>query len=151
MKTLEDLQTELIQNIYNAMNTDADVYFLNGEINNLYATYERFFAKDNKLIQKDTDISALNLKYNLLGLLDEAESKNMAIMAQIRDYFVKNNQSVPNRLRFTFDTRTKKLDADFAYATSDMIGDDDESVEKWNEFLSRDLWIEELKNQGFRE
>lgn len=152
MKTLDELQTELIQNIYNVMENDADVYYLDGEFRGDnpkggVRAIGYFFEKDGKFIRKDTDIAALNPKYDLLGELPEANHKNSDVMLAIRTWFLENKQQLPNRLRFTYDTRSQSFNADFAYATPEMLEETEESWDLWNEFQSRDKWIEEIESK----
>ncbi|MCC8439804.1 hypothetical protein CRI85_05580 [Leuconostoc pseudomesenteroides] len=152
MKTLEELQTELIQNIYNVMEDDADVYYLDGEFrgNNPkggMTAIEYFFEKNGAIIQKTTDIAALNSEYDLVGGLKEANSLNHDVLDEIRTWFLENKQQLPNRLRFTYDTRSQSFNADFAYATPEMLEETDESWDLWNEFQSRDKWIEEIESK----
>ena len=152
MKSLEELQTELIQNIYDVMENDADVYYLPGEFRGEnpaggMRAIGYFFEKNGKIVQKEAAIAALNPEYDLLGGLHEATSKNSDVMLAIRTWFLENKQQLPNRLRFTYDTRSQSFNADFAYATPEMLEETDESWDLWNEFQSRDKWIEEIESK----
>ncbi|MFZ2577127.1 MAG: hypothetical protein WAX22_06570 [Lactococcus hircilactis] len=148
MKTLEEIQTEMVQNIYDVFENDADKYFIDGDLRDSGVTgCGIFFEKDGKIILKNDDIQSLNPKYDLLHGRDEVETKNLYLAQEIGKWFIENGHPLPNRFRMIFDTSTKKLDVDYAYATPDMLEDTDESTDKWNEWISREKWIEEIENQ----